>query len=636
MRKFAHIAWALFIVAWSGAAFAQAGALQLRAEVSDATVSVGQQFVFSLTATTSDPGASMGDPQLPDFGGLTVVRQMPVVRQSSTQGFGNQRQTTVSLSLRAVLVAPREGTYTIGPGSIVFDGQRYESNSNTITAKKPDSASLPASLRDSDILPAQTSSPALTRQLDGRLFMLGSVDNTAPYEGQPIKVTYTVYTDIEPQSAAIDSYLRPETGGLPGNDFEFVYALNLASARGRSRRGLPAELATIDGETFRAIRVLEAFAIPVKPGQYSLGPYSIVADLPVRRSNDPFGFPSIFDDPTARALLPTAPVTITVKPLPEGGGAAQQRLTGDFEISAHLDRQQMSQDELATLRLRIEGHGNVLAIPEPDLPEMEAFDIYDSHSEELPPAETPEGLQGGREFEFVLRARRSGQLEIPPISMLAFNPWSEEYETLSTPSIPIEVDPPADAPEVFAAVSGQPIAGTGVSAVSEGFAYIETDGFRPNTARMKAYQDPLIWAVQAIPLVLLGGAFGWRRRRDWASRNARGVRRRGARSAAGRRLRKAASLCRASHAEAFHAALSAALRGFFGDKLGRSSAGLQVDELREELIRAGVEEAMAHHAAAILEETESARFAPGAGEEAQMRAVLERARALIETMHRKL
>jgi len=167
-------------------------------------------------------------------------------------------------------------------------------------------------------------------------------------------------------------------------------------------------------------------------------------------------------------------------------------------------------------------------------------------------------------------------------------------------------------------------------------AYIETSGFRGGTKRMKPFEDPLVWALQAVPLLIIGGAVGWRRRQDYLAGDRDGVRRRGALSVAGRRLKKASALSQGGDADAFYAELSLALRGFFGDKLSRPSAGLRIDEVHAALLERKVDQALADEAARLLEESDSARFSPASGDPQRMRQALDHARELIEKLNRAI
>lgn len=603
--------------------------ISVNAQVSESQVTAGQQFIYLVDVSANDMSTSLPEVQAPDFGGLTLLRKMGTTRSTSIQVFGGRQNASTVASTRYLLTAPSEGTFKIGPARVMFNGKTHESQPVVVQASRPQVAAIPG-MSDGSVLPAQTNSPALTRQLSGRLFMKAEVDNPAPYQGQPVHVTYTVYTDIQPQSAAVDEWLYPQMAGLPNAEFQFADVYNLAPPQGQRPQRPPAREVQLEGRTFRAITVLDSFAVPMAAGSHKIGPYNVLARIPLQRQDDPFGFPSFFDTNTETAILPTLPIVIEVKPLPAEGRPAQatQIMIGDFRVSAELDRQAMSQDELAILRLRIEGRGNPASIPQPPASSLGSFDVFESKKEDLAGTVGADGLHGGRVYELFLRAKQPGQLTVPPIVFHAFNPWTQSYQELASPALSLQVNAPAAAPEVFSA-QGSPLQSEAMKTVGDGMEYIETSGFRGSRRKMKPFEDPMIWALQAMPLVLIAGAYGARRRRQWLMANDTHVRRRAALGMAQRRLKKAESALRSGSADQFYSNLSNALRAFFADKLGRPATGLTLDDVRAEFLNRGVAAEMAEEAVALMESADSGRFAPASSDPGRMNECLERTRQMM-------
>jgi hypothetical protein len=71
------------------------------------------------------------------------------------------------------------------------------------------------------------------------------------------------------------------------------------------------------------------------------------------------------------------------------------------------------------------------------------------------------------------------------------------------------------------------------------------------------------------------------------------------------------------------------LRELLSGKLGLPVTGLSRDELRTQLVAAGVAADLAERTIAELEECDRARFAPGGVDREDMRAALERAGEII-------
>ena len=79
----------------------------------------------------------------------------------------------------------------------------------------------------------------------------------------------------------------------------------------------------------------------------------------------------------------------------------------------------------------------------------------------------------------------------------------------------------------------------------------------------------------------------------------------------------------------FHAELSRALLGYVGDRFNLDTHALTRDQLRAEMERAGIPIDTVSAALDVLDRCEMARFAPGAGEARDARALFEAARAVM-------
>ena len=638
-RRLAFSALGLFTAAFAFLnSFSQGASLQLEAQISDGQVSAGQSFVYQVTATSGGGQIDLKGLEMPDFDGLTVSGE---TRQSTslTQQLGGAVEMKVSVG--RTLIAYKEGTYTIPPARLRYGGQFAVSNPVTVVVAKPTQEKLPSSFRDEPILPAKTEYLSLNKQLEGRLFLRPTLSKTDPYEGEPVLATYTALSDFDPRTLRLEESLVPQIAGLQGNDFEIYTVVNVAPSPGAPPSQPQARQIQVEGKTYQAVVVYQAYCVPKKPGTLSLGPYFMGARIPVdRQPGSRRGLLSLFDDSYAEAVLPTMPLELHVKPLPvEGRPPDFDNAIGEFAIQAELDRQSMNEDDLATLKVAIRGRGHIGAIGQPKLPALEDFEVFDSAKRQDQIVGAEDGLRGEKVFEIVLRAKRPGALTIPPISFTAFNPWKSAYERVSTDPISVQVAASEAKPLVIEHATGQPgsgAAGPAVRKLAEGLAYIQTVGFSGQGPGLPLSQDPWFLALQAAPILLVSGTFALRRRRDRLERDTGLARRRGAGAAAAKRLRKAAKLARGAEADAFYAELSAALRGFFADKLNRPASGLVIEEIAEELTRRAVEDETVQAVSALLERCDQARFAPGAGEPQARRQALDGAARLIGALAKRI
>lgn len=133
---------------------------------------------------------------------------------------------------------------------------------------------------------------------------------------------------------------------------------------------------------------------------------------------------------------------IRVQDLPETGkpqdfGGA----IGQFEISASLPGQRLTQGEPVDVQLAIQGQGNFGRFRFEGLPSSEDFRSYAPKSE-VSGGEPPE-LRGKLGAVQPIAARRAGALELPSVRFSYFDPATGRYVTKVTAPIPVQVAPAA-------------------------------------------------------------------------------------------------------------------------------------------------------------------------------------------------
>ncbi len=116
-----------------------------------------------------------------------------------------------------------------------------------------------------------------------------------------------------------------------------------------------------------------------------------------------------------------------------------QGAIGSLSILSRIDRDRVSVGDPVRLTCKINGTGNLAAIPAPSLSLGEEFKVG-------PPAFSFEGdmntkHSGTQTFEFIITPLQAGLLEIPPVAFSFFQPEEEKYFSLVTDAHPLRVDP---------------------------------------------------------------------------------------------------------------------------------------------------------------------------------------------------
>ena len=203
------------------------------------------------------------------------------------------------------------------------------------------------------------------------------------------------------------------------------------------------------------------------------------------------------------AVLLGDEVSLVVRPLPTADRPADfSGAVGEISVRATLDAPSARVGEPVLLTVRVSGRGNVKLWPRPSL-QADGATLVES-SERVRVDSTGQFIRGQKEFDWLVTPSREGQLVLPGVRYVYFDPWTARYDAVATDSVRLVVTagefvPP---PEVEDAVRTLPLRRTDRGDVP-----------RPWS------QQPVVWAIVALaPCAVL-----WRRRRVGrrdASRNA--------------------------------------------------------------------------------------------------------------------
>lgn len=551
----------------------QQGDITISAEVSASRVYVGEAFIFQVRVE----GASSAEaPTLPNVLGLEgQYKGGQDVSQRSTLIVNGRRvdKSFTAFVMQFELVATKPGTLVIPPMEIRTGGKVFTTNPVSVSAVPPQ--------EDKDV----------------RLRI--EVDNPSPYVGEPIRLRLMLGLGRAAADAAF---------AIPGVEAKFdtvdesnvlqqlqnqpmfeVLGAQVPATQGSSR------FDGVEMTTYTAERVL----VPREPGRIAIGPATASVDLIERKAM------SIFDrDQTRRAVVPSNPLTLDVKPLPsEGKPANFNGLIGGYRVTARASPTEVNVGDPITVTIRVEGP-LAASVPAPALErQANLVDQFRVASEAAP------GTTDGRAriFTRVLRALRADVSEIPPIELPFFDSKASRYEIARSEAIPVKVR------QTRVVTAADAEGNIGEEATPVGLALEErAGGIRFNFEGsdllvnqsfdlMLAVSSPVGLAALAAPPVIYAtvAVIAFVRRR--ASANGPATRRRRALSEA-----RAALNAATGEASTVASAVSAAIRRYIGAKCGRAGDGLTSRECAD-LIRVRVPKD-ADLLAALLERCDGALY----------------------------
>ena len=560
--------------------------LQVSASVSPSVVPLNGQ--FTLEVQLRGTNRVDAEPSLPDLGAFARY----IGRNSSTSMQMIGGVTTVSLTIQYRYRAIREGTFAIGVVQVQAGGQVLRTRPVTLTV--------------STAVAAAEAGPDPTGLGPEDLFIVAEVSKTRVYENEPIEVNYRIFTRVN-----VSSYSLFDLAENEGFWVEEV----------PSARNPQAEQRVRGGQTYTTAVVRRVVLFPAGPGTKTIEPMSVEASVRIRRQarsllDDFFGGGAFFgsQDPI---VITSAPVEIEVLPLPVPGRPRSfTGLVGRLSVSASIDRSSVETNDAVTLKLIVEGEGNLRSLAAPVIDFPADFEVFPPEVTETIDRRDSR-IRGTKTYEYVLIPRSPGAKTIPPVELSYFDAESGLYA--SSASQPLRLD-----------VSGDPVIGAprgraGVETLREDIRFIQIGPPNLGVLGGSLTDAPGFWIVALLPLVALLGALGLRRHWDRLEGDVAYARGRRAGRVARKRLGQARAVMSQGDARAFYAEVERALRGFLADKLNVAEAGFMSQVAEEELGRRGVPVVATREYFACLGECDRARFAPPGSSEEEKSGFFDRA-----------
>src|SRR5437667_626915 len=295
-------------------------------------------------------------------------------------------------------------------------------------------------------------------------------------------------------------------------------------------------LETIGGRTYQVYTFKTAIAA-ARPGKFEIGPATAkaVVVLPRRPSaprttrprspfdlfnlDDPFSDP-FFSDPFGstgeRTELPIQSETaaLNVKPLPPNTPPNFSGAIGNFTMTADAKPKTVQVGDPITVTSTITGRGNFDRMNGPALEDERGWHKYPPSSKFKQDDDV--GMSGEKTFEMVI-APNEKKPAVPPLVFAYFDPVKENYVTLRSTAVPIQVEggagPTAATAPAVAATSAAPTSTVGVTPAPTAkpqdilYQLIDLGRVRSFTP---IYARPVFWIAQLASFILLLGFVGWK------------------------------------------------------------------------------------------------------------------------------
>lgn len=557
-------------------------------------VAVGQQFRVEYTANSRASGISVDL----EGKGFEVLYGPSNSTSSSTSIVNGQVTSEVRTTFSYVLLAEKEGTFTLPAATCKADGQTVTSNNLTIKVLPADTQTSQgggnsASSGRSD---AAQSGNAKFNKNDYHLVI--DVSKTSAYEGEAVVATLKLYWRNTQMGNPTDVKL-PDFEGFTVQDMDNSTA--------------QATLEHYQGANYQMYPLAKWLLFPSRSGEITIPAASLKANVQVvttRRSGGFFDWPMEYTQ-NVEVPLQSAPRKISVKSLPAGKPASYMNAVGDYKVSSELTSNKVKTNDAVIYRITIEGLGNIKYAREPEPEFPSDFEVFDPKVD-LDTRATASGLQGKKIIEYTIIPRHAGNFTIPAVEFGYFDTKSGQFKTVTTPSYNLEVEKGAD----DGSSSGPALDFTGANqerlkVLGNDIRYLhQVDADNLDKDEEPFYGSFSYWLLYLIPfLVALAGAIAGRRQIK-LNADIAGKRTRKAGKVAEKRLREANAALKANDEANFYEAVHKAMLGYVGDKLRIQLSDLNIDNIQQTLSEHKVADDTIATVKDVLETCQFARYAP--------------------------
>jgi hypothetical protein len=554
-------------------------------------VAVGDQFRLAYTVTTQ----KVKDFRAPaSISGFDILSGPNRSQQSNTQIINGSVTSTNSITYTYILLANKEGDFSIPAATIIADGEQMISNAvkiKVLPADKPSANNTGRSNNGSKQSSSASSSGTTVSSQD--LFVTATATRTKVFEQEAFLLTYKIYTLVNVTLANIK---WPDFKGFHSQEVELPQA--------------SWKLEHYNGRNYNAAVYRQFVLFPQQGGQLTIEParFDAVVAKPVRY-DDPFDafFNGGSNYVEIKKTITTPKLTINVDPLPSGKPAGFSGGVGDFSISSSINTQEVKTNDAITIKLVISGTGNLKLISNPEIvfpKDFETFDPKIDHQTRL----TKDGLTGSRVIEYLAIPRHAGKFKIPAVTFSYFDVKSKSYKKLTTREYEIDVQKgEGNAEQVIANFTNK----EELKVLGEDIRFIKLNKVNLTPKGQFFYGSMSYWLFYIIPGIAFIIFFIVYRKQAIENRNIAKVRTKKANKVAAKRLKLAGKLLSENEKDAFYDEVLKALWGYISDKLNIPVSKLSKDNIEEKLIDHGVDDDLIKSFIDALNECEFARFAPG-------------------------
>ena len=549
------------------------------------TVEVGDMFYIYMEVQDID-----ARPEVPKSVPGAKVMYFERTGQSSSFSSVNGRTTqSFSYTYTITLRATKEGSFSYGPvtvGGVRSNKVSYHIGAQGAQGSPAPSGAVPGNSRAG----ADSDKPKFIGKGDGNLFLRASVSKSSAYEQEALVYTVKLYTTYD-AIKFIGASAAPKFDGFVVEESKAISSqLNYE---------------TYNGKTYATAVIARYIIFPQMTGSLKVSGNTYTVAVDQREYyHDPFFGSMSYSTPLQLNVTPND-LSVNVKPLPVPKPADFSGGVGKFSITSSLKSSEFKTNQAAAIVYTVSGSGNLKYVQLPDLQSIypPQIEIYTPTTKQNISAGSS-NVSGNVTFDYTFMPLEEGNVTIPEVKLVYFNPETQKYETSVARGYTVNV-------------------GKGKSSArsqSRKTVRFNPELLRVNPDKLSVRHIPVIrsfpyWLCFILPVVILAVALIVYKRYVSMHADIAALNSRRADKLARRRLKRAHDALRKGDVENFYTELLKALWGYLGDKLKMPTSELMRDNIRQVLAEKGIPESVVEDLISLIDEAEFAKYSSAGGKE---------------------
>jgi len=537
----------------------------------------------------------------PEFKDFTVVGGPST---SISQQWINGRGS-MSKSFTYFLRPNRMGKITIGQASMSYDGMDYTTSNTTVNVTD----AIQQSQQGGNSY-QQGGTVAPSNEASKNIHLVAEVSENNPYLNEPMRVVYKLYVSNNVGVGGWNEVKSPK--------YEDFWIHNIDNRDRQVQNG------TYNGQPYRYLILRETVLYPQKTGELTIEPLSlnIAVEVPTNR-RDFLGRPYFSKE---NITVSAGARQIKVKDVPLAGRPDSFKgAVGQLDFTVSLDKAALKAGESLTAQVKVSGVGNLKFLEIPRLVTPQSLEVFEPARKDNVTT-TINGMRGSVADDYTIVPQFGGKYKIPAVTFSYFDPKEEQFITLNSEELLVEVDGPAP-------TSGNAIVGDkNVISAVDPFVFIKSDTTLIAQKTVLFFNTTTYWALVGGLILLLPIALIVRNRRAAMASDVVGNRLRNANKLSRKYLGEARK--NLGNHDAFYVSLEKSLHNYLKSKLNIPTAEMSKERINELLEQRGATVEAISGFTQLMSSCEFARYTPSTA--VSMQQDYDRASTVIDQLDKQL